>query len=211
MRQLIVFGASGHARVIIDAARLAGWEVVGVIDPGLSTGAGVEGAPWLGSEADLAEIIARFPEASAIAGGGDWRIRERVAAAVGNCSPGLPFATVIHPRATISPSALVGAGTFIAANAAVNCGCRIGAHVVVNTCAGVDHDVILEDFSFVGPNAALAGSVRVGRRAFIGVGASVLPNLRIGDGAILGGGSTAVTDIPPGATYAGVPARPLRS
>lgn len=52
--------------------------------------------------------------------------------------------------------------------------------------------------------------VTVGQHVWIGGGAILLPGITVGDRAIIGAGSTVTRDVPPGATVAGNPARPLR-
>ncbi len=210
MARLIIFGASGHARVVIDAARLAGWEVIGLIDTHHLPGTLVDGVPVLGDDSAVHFILQRFSDAVAIMGIGNTHTRSRVACTVDERAPNLSFATVIHPRATVALDVTMAPGCFVAAGATINCGCRLGAHVVVNTNASVDHDVVLGDFSFIGPNAALAGGVNVGRGAFIGIGATVLPNLRIGEEAVVGAGAVVLADVPPAVTCIGNPARPIR-
>ena len=51
--------------------------------------------------------------------------------------------------------------------------------------------------------------VAVGRNAYIGAGAIILPGVRIGEGAIVGAGAVVTKDVPPGETWAGVPAHPI--
>jgi acetyltransferase-like isoleucine patch superfamily enzyme len=59
--------------------------------------------------------------------------------------------------------------------------------------------------------AALSGSVHVGRCAYLGAGSLVRQGLKIGDAAVVGMGAVVLTDVPPGETWAGNPARPLRT
>lgn len=51
--------------------------------------------------------------------------------------------------------------------------------------------------------------VAIGRNVWIGGGALVLPGVSIGDDAVIGAGAVVTRDVPPGATVAGNPARPL--
>lgn len=59
----------------------------------------------------------------------------------------IPFATIIHPTAVISPSAKIGAGSFIGPNVVINKEAEICDNVVVNSSALVEHN------TFVGPHS----------------------------------------------------------
>jgi sugar O-acyltransferase (sialic acid O-acetyltransferase NeuD family) len=122
---------------------------------------------------------------------------------------GLPR-TVIHPVATIAPSAVIGDGTFVAARAIVGPAAVVGEGVIVNHGAIVDHECLIGYFCHLAPGATLAGNVRLGERVLVGAGANILPGIRIGDAAIIGAGAVVTADVPPGVTYVGVPARQIR-
>ena len=118
--------------------------------------------------------------------------------------------SVIHPDASVSVHAEVGAGCFLAARSVVAPRARLGIGVIVNHGAVVDHDVEVGDFCHIAPNATLGGDVRLGIRVLIGAGASVLPGLEICDDATIGAGSVVDTSITQVGVYAGLPARKVR-
>jgi acetyltransferase-like isoleucine patch superfamily enzyme len=53
------------------------------------------------------------------------------------------------------------------------------------------------------------GEVVVGERAMVGAGATLLPGVEVGADAQVAANSLVTRDVPPGATVAGVPARPV--
>ncbi|WP_049924626.1 acyltransferase [Halopiger djelfimassiliensis] len=80
--------------------------------------------------------------------------------------------------------------------------------------------ITLEDHAIVGYDATIlcheflqdeyrTGEVVVGERAMIGAGAIVLPGVEIGADASVAANSLVTTDVEPGTTVAGVPARPM--
>lgn len=195
--RLLVVGAGGHAKVVIDTARTAGLSIAGVV----------------GAATDTTEILG-IP-VSRDAGGIDFdgfiiavgnnRVRARLFAEYRD--RGLEPLSVIHPSAVIAKSVVIGAGTFIAAGVVVNVDARIGEDAIVNTGCTVDHDCIVGDHALVGPTASLCGESRIGAGVTVGAGASIIPVKRVGDWTIIGAGAAVVNDIPPGVVCAGVPAR----
>jgi sugar O-acyltransferase (sialic acid O-acetyltransferase NeuD family) len=199
---LLILGAGGHGRVVADAALAQGrWTRVRITDRD-AVRLGEEPLPGLKVE-PMADALAASSEVHVAIGSAASREREAGAA-------GLPLATVLHPHASVSPFAIVGDGCFVAARAVVAPGARLGASVIVNHGAVVDHDVQVGDFTHIAPLAALGGNVRVGARVLVGSGASVLPGVRIVDDIVVGAGAVVREDLDVPGIYAGVPARRVR-
>lgn len=119
--------------------------------------------------------------------------------------------TAIHPRATVSETALVGEGSAVFAAAVVNPLARIGRHCVVNTAAVIEHHAVVEDFAVISPNATLCGCTQVGESAFVGAGAVVLTGVSVGARATIGAGAVVREDVADGAVVVGNPARRLEA
>ncbi len=197
-----VFGAGGHAKVVLSTLRAAGYSVEGLFDDDLrKRGTEVLGVPVLGS---VAEAQGTAPGQAVIAIG-DNRTRRRLA----TDSVGWEWVTVVHPRAYVDPSAVLGPGTVVFAGAVVQPEAQIGAHVIVNTGATVDHDCQVDDYVHLGPGVRLGGAVCVEEGALVGIGTAVIPGARIGAWSVVGAGAVVVRDVAAGSTVAGVPARAL--
>ena len=207
--RVVILGAGGHAGVIAEILRLAGeHEPIGLLDatPG-PPGRRVHGLPVLGDDeelerlgdsADAAIVGVGSVGATAVRG----RLRERIAAA------GLPMVPAIHPAATVSPTAVIGAGTAVMAGAVVGTGTVVEENVIVNTGAVVDHDCVIGRDSHIATGALLAGGVVVHEGAHVGIGACIREGIRIGRGAVVGAGSVVLRDVPADTVVYGVPARP---
>lgn len=204
MDNLVIIGASGHARVVAAAARQSGMFVLGLIDNARLKGEDVDGLPILGGDEVLPRLLGTVDNLCVIVGVGNNTLRRSICQRI----EGWKFATVIHPSAIIAPGVEIGGGTFIAASATINSGAIIGQHVIVNTNSSVDHDCQVGDFAAVSPGSILTGGVLIGAGAMIGAGAVIIPGVEIGENAIVGAGASVVGSVPSNTTYVGVPARP---
>ncbi|HOR79006.1 MAG TPA: hypothetical protein PLG04_09505 [Anaerolineaceae bacterium] len=80
--------------------------------------------------------------------------------------------------------------------------------VKVDNLVHIAHNCVVEKGAMVIACAELSGSARVGQRSWVGPNASVIESRRIGEGATVGIGAVVIKDVEPGATVAGNPAKP---
>lgn len=202
MRNLYLYGASGHAKVILEIAELCDIRVAGLIDAN----------PAIKSLLDY-PVTTSLPDGSGTStymiSIGDNAIRKRIAETgdMGN----VHFTILAHPQSTVSSRAQIGEGTVVMAGATLNSEVQIGRHCIINTNASVDHDCVIDNFVHISPNAALAGNVHVGEGTHIGIGASVIQGVRIGRWATIGAGAVIIRDVPDGATVVGNPGRIIKN
>jgi sugar O-acyltransferase (sialic acid O-acetyltransferase NeuD family) len=205
--KVLVWGAGGHGKVVVDAL-LAGaeWEVAGIIDEDVkkhnSEVLGVKVFVLEGGVADAAKRLSC--ELVAIAIGDNytrWEKFQEVRRA------GLTAVKVVHPSAHVSRFVKMGEGVTILAGATVNPGTVIEDNVCVNTAASVDHDNYLENSCHIFPNATLTGGVHVGGFAYVGSGAVITPNLTVGKYSFVGAGAVVIEDVREGAVVCGVPGK----
>ena len=202
-----VFGASGHAKVVIDAIERAGaGEVLYVYDDAPDKRGGtLMGYTIVGGRQ---ELLDRRGEASlGIVSIGDNAIRARIAEWL--LENGCALARVVHPAASVGREVEIGEGTVVMAGCVINSGAKVGRNVIINTGATVDHDCELGDAVHVGPGAHLCGHVTVGAASLIGAGTTLIPGVHVGRGAVIGAGSTVLSDVPDGARAGGTPCRLL--
>lgn len=207
---VVIWGASGHALVVIDILRLMdGFEPVGLLDDVTPERRGelVDGVPVLGGREQLPQLLAAGIR-HIIMGFGNCAARLRLGRTVG--AQGFTLATAIHPRSVVASNVVIGPGTVVAAGAVINPLARIGSNVIINTGASVDHESVVEDGAHVCPGVRLAGRVVVGEAAWVGIGSTVHDRVRIGRGALIGAGSVVIRDIPDYAVAYGCPARVAR-
>jgi acetyltransferase EpsM len=120
---------------------------------------------------------------------------------------GFRFATLRHPRASVSPSTEVGAGSVIGAGSAIASQSSLGEHVIVNRGVLIGHHTVIGDYVTLSPGANVAGCVEIGAGAYIAMGAIVLDRISVGPDSVVGAGAVVTRDVPEGAQVQGVPAR----
>ncbi|MNQ93431.1 putative acetyltransferase EpsM [compost metagenome] len=185
-RTLLVLGAGGHGKAVAEAALLSGdWQRVMFVDDRWPELRESFGLPVVANIAGLAEV-ARQADA-AIAAVGNNALRDQWLSAIRLA--GLTPATVIHPRACVSTSARIGAGTAIMAMAMIGVDVQIGEGAIVNAGAVVDHDASLGDLAHLGVGVSIAGGVRVGACAWLQAGCCAGYQVAVPDGALYGPGT----------------------
>jgi acetyltransferase EpsM len=199
---MIVFGASGHAKVIIELLEVNGITAIEVWDDNAATGRVWQyevKKPSLQPGNGLVEMVI---------GVGVNQSRKNI---VERFNGQAKYVSPIHTSAIISKRATVGEGTVIMAGVAINADTSVGNHCIINTCASIDHDCVLEDFVHISPNATLSGNVKIGEGTHIGAGAVVIQGRTIGKWCTIGAGAVIIKDIPDHATVVGNPGRIIKT
>lgn len=101
---------------------------------------------------------------------------------------GFELATVVHPRAFVSPSVADGLGSTIMAGAIVGAEARLSSGVILNCRAVVDHDAQVHDYGHLGVNASMSGGSVLGRSAWMQAGSALSYGVKVGDGVVLQAG-----------------------
>lgn len=209
-RRILLLGAGGHARVVLDLLHTRGRMAAACLDLSAPDENWPQEVPWLGTDDELASLD---PEdwhlINCIGSTGRIDIRKTVFQKA--AAQGFSFDTIVHSSAVVSGDTAIGPGSQIMAAAIVQAGAQLGANVLINTGAIVDHDAELGDHSHIAPGAVLSGAVSVGEAVHIGTGAVVRQGVTIGSGALIGAGAVVIGDVPAGECYIGNPARALAS
>lgn len=211
MKPVIILGAGGHAKVLIDLLQEISVPVIGLTDPAAAAKpAGLLGLPVLGDDSVILEYS---PDAVDLVNG------------LGTTGPatqrrdlyetftrrGYAFRTLIHPAAVISRHAVIRPGTQVMAGAVIQAGCEIRENVIINTRASVDHDCLIGSHSHIAPGVTCSGGVRIGSGVHVGSGAVIIQGIAIGEGSIVGAGAVVAKTVESGVLVTGIPAKVVRS
>lgn len=197
LRSLVIIGASGHGKVIVDIAIKCGYEEIVFLDDNKEIKE-CAGFPVIG-KISKAESF----NADKIVAIGNAKIRERIQNNLSNVT------TLIHPDAIISRRVKIGEGSVVMAGTVINSDVVIGKGCIINTCSSVDHDCIIEDYTHVSVGAHVAGTVHIGTKTWIGAGAIISNNVNICENCMIGAGAVVIKDIDKSGMYIGVPVREI--
>ena len=194
--KVYLYGASGHAKVVQDIARLAYIEIPCLIDdnPDINELAGL---PVVHDADELSPIIVTI---------GDCQIRRKIVYKLGVRE----YMTIVHPKAILANTVVLGQGTVVMAGAVLNPYVKVANHCIINTGASIDHDCIIHDFVHIAPHCILCGEVEVEDGTWVGAGTTVIQGIHIGKNCFIGAGSVVVKDIPDGTLCYGNPCRIIR-
>ena len=185
---MYLYGASGHAKVIIDILRANHEPIEALFDDNEEIHCLFD-YPVLRSSEVCGPLIISI---------GNNGVRRKIAEKLQ-----VEYGRGFHPSAIISEKAVIKEGTVVMQGAIVQSDCRIGSHCIINTGASVDHECRLGDYVHISPHCTLCGNVQVGEGTWIGAGSVVIPGVKIGKWSIVGAGSVVTKDIPDGVLAVG--------
>lgn len=189
---MYLYGASGHAKVIIDIIKAQGGVVEGLVDDNPSLRKLVD-IPILHDITGLSPFIISI---------GNCRIRKMVAERL-NCE----FAIAIHPSAIISSTVTIGEGTVVMQGAIIQTEVQIGKHCIINTKASIDHECVVSNYVHIAPGCTISGNVYIGEGTWVGVGTTIIQGVHVGKNCFIGAGSVIIKDIPDNCKAYGVPCK----
>ncbi|MFV8281327.1 acetyltransferase [Christiangramia marina] len=198
---MILFGASGHAKVILDIINSGTGDTVDYILDDNS-----EIFELAGFEIDHTVDRNILQKIDTIVAIGDNKIRKHIC---------LKYRiklhqALIHKTATVSKAAFVSKGSVVMAGAVISHSANVGENSIINSNAIIEHDVSIAKFAHVSPGAIVTGAVSIGEGSHIGAGASIIPGISIGKWVTIGAGAVVLKDIPDYAVVVGNPGRIIK-
>lgn len=192
MADIFIYGASGHAKVIVDIIEQAGiHQIIGFVDDSGS----VDNLMGYPVARDISYYLDGGIRAGLVAIGDNWQRNRLVTKILDKCKK-FEFITAIHPSVQKANNVVIGNGTVVMAGCNINPSTQVGNHCIVNTGSNVDHDCTINNFASLSPGVVLGGNVVIGEYTAVGLGASVIQKIEIGAHTVIGAGSVVVKDIP---------------
>jgi sugar O-acyltransferase (sialic acid O-acetyltransferase NeuD family) len=209
----VVVGAGVQGRqvcaAVAAAAQAAGDRLLGFLDddaPKLART--IAGWPVLGP---LGWARAHPGPLNVAIGIGQAGTKRQVVARLRAMGAHLRFPPVIHPFSCVGPGVELGEGVVIQPGSVLVCDLTVGEFTIVGACSSLSHDARVGAYNFLSPGLRLAGYGRVEDDCTTGLNTCILAHTTMHSGSISGAGAVIIRDVAPGATVAGVPARPLHS
>jgi sugar O-acyltransferase (sialic acid O-acetyltransferase NeuD family) len=196
---MLLYGASGHAKVVCSCLESQNIKINGIFDDDLSIKA-----------LNHYKVIGKYnpnlmSDEKMIISIGNNSIRKKISKILTHS-----FGIVIHKSVFVDEISSISEGSVIFHNAIIQRDVEIGKHVIINTAANIDHDCIIENFVHISPNATLSGNVHVGEGTHIGTGASIIQGINIGKWVTIGAGAVIIRDIPDYAVCVGNPGKIIK-
>lgn len=203
---VVVLGAGGHAKVIIELLRGMGYDVVKCVSSHEQEA--ILGVPVVTPEMPELRRLRRDGVTNAFIAIGSNAVRRALANTILELD--FKYPNAIGRSAVISPSATLGFGIAVMEGAVVNACVTIGNHAIINTNASIDHDCNVREFCHVAPGCTLAGTVSVGAHSFLGARTVAIPGVKMPEHTTTGAGTVVVRDLEAPGTYVGTPARRIK-
>ncbi|MCM1266540.1 MAG: acetyltransferase [Bacteroidales bacterium] len=191
MEDIILLGAGGHAKSVIDCIKRQGeYKIIGFLDKEERGKVCYKGYEIIGGDDNLPALYAQGVRNAFVTVGflGGSTVRNRLYDRLKQIGFRLP--NIIDPSAVVAEDAGLGEGNFIGKLAMLNADAKIGSMCIINSGALIEHECRVGDFSHISVGSVLCGGVTVGSNTFVGAGSTLIQGITVGDGCIVAAGMT---------------------
>jgi len=200
--KLIIIGAGGQSRVILDCAKILKYNIIGIVDINLKS---KNKEKINGIKVYPKNYIKSIKKNNAIfIAIGDNKLREKY---YNKFKKKYKLINLIHPKSLISKQIEIGKGNYIGPGVIINSNVKIFNNTIINTGALIEHECVIEDNSHIGPGVKLGGRCVISKNVFIGIGCVIIDKIKIGDNTIVGAASLVLKNLLKKQIYFGIPAK----
>lgn len=189
MKVLYLIGGGGHCRSCIDVIEQEGkFRIKGIFDKKENIGNNVLGYQIIGSDDDILSYVS--PETFFLITIGQiksaelrFNIFEKLKSEKAN------FATVISPRAYVSPHAKLAEGSIVLHDVLVNASVEVGVNCILNSKSLIEHDAHIGNHCHISTAAVVNGGCNIENECFVGSNAVLKEGIVVPSKSIIPAGS----------------------
>lgn len=211
MEKIVLIGAAGHCKVIIDIINSMDlFDIIGITDNNKKKGENVCDVNVIGDDYMLCKLYNSGVKNAFICIGAlnNMGIRNTIYNNLKKIGFNIPC--IIHKSAIVSKHSTLGDGTCVMPGTVINADSIIGENCIINTSSIIEHECILKKNVHISPGACLCGNVKIGENTHVGAGSTVIQGITIGSNSIIGAGSVVINDVLNNSVVVGVPAKTLK-
>lgn len=212
MEKIILVGAGGHCKVIIDIIKSVGkYDIIGVTDTTFRREKFVLDIPIIGDDSILKKLYNDGVKNAFVCIGAlqNIRLRDKIYNELKDIGFNIPV--LVHKDAIVSAYTSIAFGTCVMPGAIINPGVSIEENCIVNTGVVIENDCKIQRNTHISPKACIAGGVRVGHDTLIGMGSCIIQALHIGNNVIIGAGAVVINNVADNVVTVGVPSKIIKS
>jgi sugar O-acyltransferase (sialic acid O-acetyltransferase NeuD family) len=193
---IIIFGARGGAKMIIDSLRDSkDFVVIGLLDDDIELGTKVLGVPVVGDFNCVSSLLSNSISNFVIGFGVLTNRKKRFDLYLDLKEKGCLFPNIIHPKAIVEESVKMGDGNVILAGANIGSAVILGNLNYINNNSLISHDCILMDNIHIAPAAVLASSIIIKSHTLVGMNSTLFFGITIGESTTILNGLIINSDI----------------
>lgn len=207
-KRIFIIGAGTYGEAMCELSQILGYSVVGFYDDNEKLmNTKVMGIPVVGTISSL--VNHDVSDLNFVVAIGNNNLRMRIMDELNMRGANTP--TLIHPRALISPSAVIGKGVYIQANAYIWTKTQIGDYCIVSPGVVIAHHTIVGKACLISTLSGIGASIVIEDNVFIGMNVTIMTGVhKVAGNSIIGAKSLILKDTHPDGVYAGVPAKRIR-
>lgn len=212
MKDLIIIGASGHGREVLDIIERINdvkptYNILGFVDDNEAIqGHSINGIKVLGGLSYLKEFLLNRKIFVVIAIA-NADIKRKISSELEGIAL---WTNIIDPTVIVSKYCSIGYGNVIGPYSWIGPNSQIGNFCDCVFACSVGHDVIIEDYVSIMDYCDITGHDYLEAGVYLGSSVAIIPGIRIAQNCILGAGAVVVKDISEQGTYTGIPAKRLK-
>ena len=208
MDDILLVGAGGHAKSVIDSIEAEGkFNIVGFLDK--DTQLQYKGYKTIGIDDDALKLFEHGIQNAFITIGFLGKSNLRMELYKRLKAIGYHFPNIIDPSAILANGIRIGEGNFIGKRAVLNADVAISSMNIINTGAIIEHDCKIGSNVHLSVGSIACGGVFIHDNTFIGANATIIQGIEIGQEVIVGAGAVVITKVEGNSTVAGVPAKKI--